>query len=51
LDVALAQRSVGEQQLAHRRCITSAVSVRHSATIDGVTGGFQNAFFSIFSAL
>ena len=29
LDLALAQRPVGEQELAHRRCITSTVSVRH----------------------
>jgi hypothetical protein len=48
----LAQRPVGEQQFAHRRCITSTFSVRHRSDDRRCAGGFQNAqFFSIFSAL
>jgi hypothetical protein len=51
LDVALAQRPVGEQQLAHRRCLTPAVSVCHLGGDHRVPEAFRRLFFSFFSAL
>ena len=51
LDVALSQRPVGEQQFAHRRCITSTFSVRHRSDDRRCAGRFSKAHFSVFSQL